>query len=133
MTNGVRPVPGYLAEDDCRLAGLIEVVSEKTDLADYPHASTVEQNVLMYDSARVRDDVASAEGQRDAQAELVRALHDGPGIVVFTGSGDPDVPGLGFRYDEDERWPVPNPTGREGFFEAYCPPHRLSVRRCRGR
>src|ERR687889_595679 len=38
-------------------------------------------------------------------------------------SGDPDIPGLGFRYDEDERWSVPNPTGREGVFEAYCPPH----------
>lgn len=38
-------------------------------------------------------------------------------------SGDPDVPGLGFRFDEDERWPIPNPTGREGVFEAYCPPH----------
>jgi hypothetical protein len=38
-------------------------------------------------------------------------------------SGDPEVPGLGFRYDEDERWSTPNPTGREGVFEAYCPPH----------
>jgi hypothetical protein len=38
-------------------------------------------------------------------------------------SGNPDVPGLGFRFDEDERWSTPNPTGREGVFEAYCPPH----------
>jgi hypothetical protein len=38
-------------------------------------------------------------------------------------SGEPDVPGLGFRYDEDERWSTPNPTGREGVFEASCPPH----------
>jgi hypothetical protein len=38
-------------------------------------------------------------------------------------SGDPDVPGLGFRFDEDERWSTPNATGREGVFEAYCPPH----------
>jgi hypothetical protein len=38
-------------------------------------------------------------------------------------SGNPDVSGLGFRYDEDERWSTPNPTGREGVFEAYCPPH----------
>jgi hypothetical protein len=38
-------------------------------------------------------------------------------------SGDPDIPGLGFRYDEDERWSVPNPTGREDVFEAFCPPH----------
>ena len=38
-------------------------------------------------------------------------------------SGNPDVPGLGFRYDEDERWSTPNPTGRDGVFAAYCPPH----------
>jgi hypothetical protein len=43
-------------------------------------------------------------------------------------SGDPDIPGLGFRYDEDERWSVPNPTGREGVFEAFCPPHYPDMR-----
>jgi hypothetical protein len=48
------------------------------------------------------------------------------GIDRFTllgASGDPDVPGLGFRYDSDPRWPVPNPTGLPGVFEAFCPPH----------
>jgi hypothetical protein len=44
-------------------------------------------------------------------------------FTVLGASGDPEVPGLGFRYDEDERWPLPNPTGLEGVFEAYCPPH----------
>ena len=44
-------------------------------------------------------------------------------FAMLGASGHPDVPGLGFRYDQDERWPVPNPTGREGVFEAYCPPH----------
>lgn len=44
-------------------------------------------------------------------------------FCMLGASGDPEVPGLGFRYDEDERWPTPNPTGREGVFEAYCPPH----------
>jgi hypothetical protein len=44
----------YLTEDDCRLADLVGQVSEKTDLADYPQASDVEQNVLIYDSARLR-------------------------------------------------------------------------------
>jgi hypothetical protein len=29
-------------------------------------------------------------------------------------SGNPQVPSLGFRYDQDERWSTPNPTGREG-------------------
>jgi hypothetical protein len=48
------------------------------------------------------------------------------GVDRFTmlgASGDPDVPGLGFRYDTDERWPLPNPTGLEGVFEGMCPPH----------
>jgi hypothetical protein len=38
-------------------------------------------------------------------------------------SGHPEVPGLGFRYDTDEQWSTPNPTGRQGVFEAFCPPH----------
>jgi hypothetical protein len=48
------------------------------------------------------------------------------GIDRFTmlgASGVPEVPGLGFRFDEDERWSTPNPTGLEGVYEAYCPPH----------
>lgn len=36
--------------------------------------------------------------------------------------------GLGFRYDEDERWSIPNPTGLEGVFEGYCPPHYPDMR-----
>jgi len=42
-------------------------------------------------------------------------------------SGNPEVPGLGFRYDTDERWSTPNPTGREGVYEAYCPPHHRDM------
>jgi hypothetical protein len=43
-------------------------------------------------------------------------------------SGDPGVPGLGFRYDEDDRWPYPNPTGKEGVMEGCCPPHYPDMR-----
>ncbi|MGH2755527.1 MAG: hypothetical protein ACRDLB_14005, partial [Actinomycetota bacterium] len=38
-------------------------------------------------------------------------------------TGDPAVPGFGFRYDADERWPIPNVTGLPGVFEGHCPPH----------
>jgi hypothetical protein len=44
-------------------------------------------------------------------------------FAVFGASGEPDIPGLGFRYDTDERWPYPNPTGIEGVMEGFCPPH----------
>lgn len=47
---------------------------------------------------------------------------------VLGSSGDPAVPGLGFRYDTDPRWPVPNPTGLPGIFEAFCPPHHADMR-----
>jgi hypothetical protein len=51
-------------------------------------------------------------------------MFDGIDRFAMLGASDqPDVPTLGFRYDQDERWPVPNPTGRDGVFEAYCPPH----------
>jgi len=47
---------------------------------------------------------------------------------VLGASGDPEVPGLGFRYDTDERWALPNPTGLPGVFEGFCPPHYPDMR-----
>lgn len=47
---------------------------------------------------------------------------------VLGASGKPDVPGLGFRYDTDERWALPNPTGLPGVFEGYTPPHYTNMR-----
>src|SRR5215831_6410663 len=49
--------------------------------------------------------------------------------IIFGANGDPDVPGLGFRYDKDEkRWALPNPTGLPGIFEGYCPPHYKNMK-----
>jgi ectoine hydroxylase-related dioxygenase (phytanoyl-CoA dioxygenase family) len=78
--------PGYLTTGDCRLADLIDVVSQKTDPGDYPHASGVEQGVLTYDSAHLREAMTTPAGQAGVQAELAGALLGGPGIAVFTGA-----------------------------------------------
>ena len=43
-------------------------------------------------------------------------------------SGNPEVPGLGFRFDTNAKWPYPNPTGREGIMEGFCPPHYPDMR-----
>jgi hypothetical protein len=49
-------------------------------------------------------------------------------FAMLGASGDPEVPGLGFRYDQEDRWPYPNPTGLEGVMEGYCPPHYTDMR-----
>ncbi|WP_405727355.1 phytanoyl-CoA dioxygenase family protein [Streptomyces sp. NBC_00028] len=72
----------WLSEQDCDLAALRPLVERTTDPADYPYAASVERNVLLYDSERVR----GAKDRRDVQEELVRALTDGPGVVVFRGA-----------------------------------------------
>jgi hypothetical protein len=47
---------------------------------------------------------------------------------VLGASGDPEVPGLGFSFDIDDRWSLPNVTGLEGVFEGHCPPHFPDMR-----
>ena len=68
------------------LADLVELVETTTELGDFPRASRVEQNVLVYDGERLRGEVADPGGRRRVRDEWVRALRDGPGIVVLAGA-----------------------------------------------
>jgi ectoine hydroxylase-related dioxygenase (phytanoyl-CoA dioxygenase family) len=77
--------PGWFRPEDCRLDDFRRVVEQTTDPADYPYADSVEQGVLVYGS-RLRDHAATPDDRREVQAELARALLDGPGIVVFSGA-----------------------------------------------
>jgi ectoine hydroxylase-related dioxygenase (phytanoyl-CoA dioxygenase family) len=77
---------GRLTEDDCRIADLKAVLDEATHPVRYPHAAAVEQGVLVYDAESLRGATASEAGLWDVRAELVRALTDGPGVVVFRGA-----------------------------------------------
>jgi ectoine hydroxylase-related dioxygenase (phytanoyl-CoA dioxygenase family) len=70
---------------DCRLEDFRALVEQKTELADYPHAADVESNVLIYSAEATR------APRREVQAELARALMDGPGIVVFKDAFAHDV------------------------------------------
>ncbi|MBC5992036.1 hypothetical protein [Pontibacter cellulosilyticus] len=56
-------------------------------------------------------------------------MYDGVDLFSVLGaSGNPEVPGLGFRYDTRKDWPYPNPTGLEGVMEGFCPPHYPDMR-----
>lgn len=80
----VHPRP-WLSEQDCDLDSFRVLVEQETDPTDYPQAAAIEQNVPVYDADQV-------EADREFQAELVHALAEGPGIVVFRGAfPDPEV------------------------------------------
>jgi ectoine hydroxylase-related dioxygenase (phytanoyl-CoA dioxygenase family) len=78
----------WLTPDDCDLTGFASLVSQETDLADYALAAGVAQNVVIYSASDLAPHTSTSEGRRAAQAEIVRALTDGPGIVVFKGAYD---------------------------------------------
>ena len=80
----------WLSYKDCDLASFRAVVEVQTDPADYPHADRVERGVLFYGETLAAD-IATSGGRRAVQAELARALLDGPGIVVFSQAFDPAV------------------------------------------
>lgn len=78
--------PHRLRESDCSIDDFVEVLAATTELADYPHAKAVEQGVLIFDAATLRAVAATAEGLEVVEAELARALSDGPGVVVLQGA-----------------------------------------------
>lgn len=84
-------MPAWYTAEDCRIDDLVALLeSRSTDIADYPHADGVEQDVLVYSSADLRTAI-EAEGTEVIEAELARALSDGPGIIVLKGAFEADV------------------------------------------
>ncbi|MBY5867521.1 phytanoyl-CoA dioxygenase family protein [Rhizobium leguminosarum] len=73
----------WLSEDACDLDDFRALEEKTTALADYPTASTVEKNVLIYDSRKVMTAAATPEGRRAVLAEICDAFGEGPGVVVF--------------------------------------------------
>ncbi|TRW88425.1 phytanoyl-CoA dioxygenase [Mycolicibacterium sp. 018/SC-01/001] len=83
MATSLHPA-AWLGEADCDLDEFRTQVEQQTDPADYPHAADLRSNVLVYSAAAPAD-------RRALQAELIRALTDGPGVVVFAGAFTADV------------------------------------------
>lgn len=83
---------------ECKVEDLASIVAEETLLADYPLATRVEANVLVYAAEDLRGAAprvgSAAAGGLDRQAvyaELARALREGPGVVIVEGAMDPAV------------------------------------------
>jgi ectoine hydroxylase-related dioxygenase (phytanoyl-CoA dioxygenase family) len=76
----------WIGESDCRLDDFRAQVLRDTEQADYPLASDVRSNVLIYSAEAIR-----TPDRRALQSELIRALADGPGVVVFEGAFAADI------------------------------------------
>ncbi|MEN3226021.1 phytanoyl-CoA dioxygenase family protein [Mycolicibacterium porcinum] len=76
----------WIEDADCSLDDFRAQVSRTTDAAEYQLAADIRHNVPVYSAATI----AGTE-RRELQTELIRALGDGPGVVVFEGVFDADV------------------------------------------
>ena len=85
-------LPQWLSASECRLDDLLAVLADGTDLDRYPHARDAVQGVLVYDTAAIAPVMGDPALRRELQSELVDALANGPGVVVFAGAyEDTDV------------------------------------------
>lgn len=111
-----RPIPGMEA-----FADLVDVENP------YPLAY-VEQYALT--EATVELSTSAYAGALMLQAMgLGGWMYDGLNpFSVLGASGDPAVPGLGFRFDMTPGKPLPHVTGLPGVFEGHCLPHYPSMR-----
>ncbi|MBX7431425.1 phytanoyl-CoA dioxygenase family protein [Mycobacterium sp. Y57] len=83
-------VSPWIGDADLDIDTFRAQVGTETRLADYPNADDVRGNVLVYSAESMARRAAGGD-RRALQAELIRALADGPGVVVFSGAFDTDV------------------------------------------
>ena len=76
----------WLTKEQCDIEDFRSLVERTTDAADYPFASGVEKNVLIYNGDDVRRLAADPETRKALLAEWVEAMTSGPGVVAFKGA-----------------------------------------------
>lgn len=89
-TAAARAARVYLKAEDCRLEDLATLCSQTVSLADYPFASDVQKNVLIYDCPSLLPALSDPADRRALMAEWADAMLTGPGVVVLKGA-EPDL------------------------------------------
>ncbi len=73
----------WLDYDSGDLASFQTLVSQRTQLSDWPHAIDVAQNILIYDGDAIREAAQEDVLRREVMAEWVEAFAKGPGVIVI--------------------------------------------------
>ncbi len=90
MTTHV-PLSGQLTLDDVDVEELRRLIQTSTDPGDYPHAASVDGEVVLYDMAVLGDLVQDRAVRSAVAQEIAHALEAGPGIIAFRGAVDRSV------------------------------------------
>ncbi len=80
------PARVWLSPDDGPFESFRRLVDRATDPADWPLATRIDRNVLIYDGARVRHAAADPTTRRALMAEWATAFATGPGVIVISGA-----------------------------------------------
>lgn len=73
----------FLDPNECDVADLSALTSRSVNKADYPFATDVQKNVLIYDCTAIRSAIADAQSRKAVMAEWADAFMNGPGVIVL--------------------------------------------------
>ncbi|MEL6437146.1 MAG: phytanoyl-CoA dioxygenase, partial [Pseudomonadota bacterium] len=74
---------GYFTEDACSIDDFRLCIDRETRPADVPHAASIDQNIPIYDTTALADDLKNTDKRQDLMLEWARTLKDGAGVVVL--------------------------------------------------
>lgn len=76
----------WYTEAACDIEDFAALVSQTADVSDYPHAISVDKNVVVYRAADVIAATATPDGRKTVLAEICDIFARGPGVAVFKGA-----------------------------------------------
>ena len=75
-------LPPFFHDEDVEFGEFAEICAQTTQIADYPLASDVDGNVLLYEGNNIRQILDDPAATATLKAEWCRALKDGPGVFA---------------------------------------------------
>jgi hypothetical protein len=73
----------WMTAESCKLLDFVKLIAGETSLSDYPLASAVQSNVLVYEGDAVMTAAKDPDHRKALTAEWAEAIYSGPGILVF--------------------------------------------------
>lgn len=79
-------LPPYFSEEDISIKELVKLCSQETHLSEYPFASEVVGQIVIYHYSELLKALDGGEQEQALKAEIARCLRDGPGVLVISGA-----------------------------------------------